>query len=223
MRCAKGILAAALLAVAGCSGSGDDGDAVDGGPRDMGVQADGGVRAVCPMLASPECTTQAECGEVLPRQSNCEGCFDYSRSVCSFGACDSPPTLGVTDTHTVWFTVNAAIEPRLRSFATAALTAETTGGASVTCEQVYAGEVDIAGGCHNVIDSRGQEIAGVAGTYPMPFSRFPAERRVLFIIWGYEMDNSEGDPLGVSCTEYEVGSPMQGEMRVEGDMMRPIQ
>lgn len=213
----------AALVIAGCNTGDDDDGMVDAGFQDVGVQADGGVRAVCPMLESPECTAQAECGEVLPRQSNCEGCFDYNRSLCRFGACESPPALGVTDTHTVWFSVAGVIEPQLRSFATAALAAETAGGASVTCEQVYAGEVDIAGGCHNVIDSRGQEIAGVAATYPMPFSRFPSEMRVLFIIWGYDTEGSEGDPIGVSCTEFDVGPAMQGAMRVEGDMMRPIQ
>ena len=206
----------------GCS-SGDDEGGMDAMVPDNGPPPDGGVRALCPMLEAPECMAAATCGEVLTKQSNCSGCFDYSRSLCTFGACESPATLMPGNPVNMRFTVEGALSSRVRSFASVGVAAESAGGAPVACPEVYAGDVDLMNGCYNVVDSRGFAAAIVGDAYQAFFSRLPTERKVLLLIRGYEEDlDSMGEPIGISCTELDVGGPDGTGVDVEGDMMRLI-
>ncbi len=211
------------LVAFGCSSPMGDDDPMDASVADMATP-DGGVRALCPALETPECTAAEACGEVIDRQSNCSGCFASNRSLCLFGACESPAVLATSNPVNVRFTVTAALAPQVMSFATAAIAAETAGGAEVGCDQVYAGEVDLTSGCYNIVDSRGLMASMIGQTYPAIFSKLPTERKVLLLIWGYgEGLASMGDPIGISCTAIDVGGPDGDGVDVEGDMMRPIQ
>jgi hypothetical protein len=219
MRC-WGLAAIVLL---GCN-SGTDDDPFDASVTDNGPPPDGGVRALCPMLEAPECMNASTCGEVIGKQSNCNGCFAYSHSLCTFGACETPPVLANSNPVNIFFNVEGALASRLMSFASAALAAETAGGAAVSCADVYAGEVDPNDGCYNIVDSRGFPTAIVGDSYQTFFSRLPANRKVLLLLWGYQEEvASMGEPIGISCTEYDVGMPDGDGDDVEGDMMRLIQ
>jgi hypothetical protein len=218
-------LALALMGLlAGCSSGTDDVVVEDASVPDTGPPPDGGVRALCPMLESPECVAFATCGEVLPAQSNCSGCFDYSKSLCTFGACERPEVLADNNRVIVRFNVEGALSSRVRSFASVGLAPETAGGAAVSCAQVYAGDVDLTNGCYNIVDSRGFPAAIVGDTYQAFFSRLPVERMALLILRGYEEEvASMEEPIGISCTEIEVGMRDGSGVDVEGDMMRLIQ
>jgi hypothetical protein len=220
-------LLAWLLLTAACS-SGDDDGVVDASIEDAGFAPDALPRGLCPLIDMPACTEAAGCGQVNAPQSNCGGCYSYSPTmgggICTFGACETParhPKL-----HIVSFAVGA-LEPNLRSFASAGVMVETTGGDTIGCDDVYAGDVDFTNPCYNVVDSRGlADIAMVGQTYPFPFNGLPDGKKTLLIIWGYGLEESQGDPIGISCTALDVGTGgvdcMQNRC-VEGDMMRPIQ
>jgi hypothetical protein len=206
----------------GCS-SGTDDEPMDASMPDNGPPPDGGVRALCPMLEAPECMGADTCGEVRGPQSNCSGCFTYNQSLCSFGACESPALLAAGNPVNMRFTVEGALASRVRSFASIAIAEETAGGATVSCAEVYAEDVDLTNGCYNIVDSRGFQAAIVGDAYPATFSRLPTERKVLLVIRGYEEDlDSMGEPIGISCTELDVGGPDGTGVDVEGDMMRLI-
>jgi len=206
-----------------CS-SGTDEDGMDAMVPDTGPPPDGGVRALCPMLEAPQCAEAATCGEVLPRQSNCIGCFEYNRSLCTFGACETPALLADSNRVTLRFNVEGALSNRVQSFASIALASETAGGASISCDGVYAEDVELGDRCYNIVDSRGFPAAIVGDTYQAFFSRLPTERRVLLVLRGYEEDvASMTEPIGISCTAIDVGGPDGTGVEVEGDMMRLIQ
>jgi hypothetical protein len=213
----------AVIVGLGCN-SGTDDDPIDASVTDNGPPPDGGVRALCPMLEAPECTSATTCGEVINRQSNCTGCFDYSHSLCRFGACETPAGLAASNPVTLYFNVEGALASRVMSFATAGIAAETAGGAAISCAEVYAGDVDLTDGCYNIVDSGGYAAVIVGDAYRALFSRLPTERKVLLVVRGYEQDlDSMGEPIGISCTEYDVGGPDGDGDDVEGDMMRLIQ
>ena len=206
----------------GCSSSTDD-DGMDATVVDAAPMEDGGVRALCPALEAPDCMAADACGEVNPRQSNCTGCFPYSSALCTFGACETPAVLAASNPVNVFFNVEGALASRVASFASAALAAETAGGATITCAEVYAGDVDFTNGCHNIVDSRGFPAGIVGDSYQAFFSRLPTERKVLLVLRGYEETVAMmSDPIGISCTELDVGGPEGDGVDVEGDMMRLI-
>jgi hypothetical protein len=206
---------AAMVAL-GCNGGTDDG--VDSGPNDSGPPPDSGVRATCPMLEAPQCMNAAGCGEVIPK-GECTECYDYSHALCTFGACETPELLAASNPVRVFFTVEGALAPRVSGFVRAAIAAETSGGASVSCTEVYAGEVDLTRDCYNIVDSSRFSVAMVGDTYQVFFSGLPTERKVLLLLWGYETT----EPIGLSCTEFDVGGRDGTGVDVEGDMMRLIQ
>ena len=217
------VLGLMIAMLVGCSSSTDD-DSSDASVPDTGPPPDGGVRALCPMLEMPSCMAAETCGEVLTAQSNCGGCFDYSRSLCTFGSCESPEILEPSNPVTLRFNVEGALASRVMSFASVAIAAESAGGAEVSCAEVYAGDLDFGNSCYNIVDSRGFAAAIVGDAYQTFFSRLPTQRKVLLVVRGYEEDlDSMGEPIGISCTELDVGEANGTGVDVEGDMMRLIQ
>lgn len=213
----------ALALVPACSSemaAADSGaEPVDGGE----VVYDGGTLGLCPQEPNPACTRASDCGDDQTKQSNCGSCTPYNRSLCATARCETPAQLGAGDIHNVVFQVGS-LQLELKSFTGVALAATTAGGNTITCEDVYAGRVDPADPCYNVLDSRGlAAIAQSGDTYVFTFSRFASGLRTLFLIYGHAMENSEGNPIGVSCTERDVAQPGGGREDLPGDMMRRIQ
>ncbi|MCK6546785.1 hypothetical protein L6R52_13120 [Myxococcota bacterium] len=225
---ARGVLGALALALfvgasaVACS-SGDDGDAgVD--PADAGSEPDGGRLGLCPQEPNPACMRADDCADDNTKQSNCGGCYPYNKSLCATAACTSPAVLEGGDIYNVLFIVGDALEPELKSFAGAVISSVTAGGNTITCEDVYAGRVDLNDTCYNVLDSRGfASIAQSGEAYIFTFSRFASGGRALMIVYGYSAENSAGDPIGVTCTSVDVGTPGVGRQDVPGDTMRRIQ
>jgi hypothetical protein len=214
----------AMLAVA-CSSENvtvDAGEDAGVGELDASDEPDAGRRGLCPQEANPACMRASECGDEQAPQSNCGGCYPYSRTLCTTGTCQAPETLRVGDPHTVYFNVGV-LETNLKSLAGLALATETAGGNPVTCDDVYAGRVDYTNPCYNVLDSRGlSNVAQMGDTYPFLFGQIPANLRVLFVIYAYAVDASQGEPIGVTCTAHDVGPPGVGPTELMGDMMRRL-
>lgn len=194
-----------------------------GGVPEAGPMPDSGRRPVCPSDPNPECAQASQCMPDNSRQSNCAGCRAYNHALCVDGTCLSPPRLGSGDIINLMFAVGS-LYPRLKSFAGHVIASATAGGDRLTCRDLYDSRVSVDEHCYNIIDSRGRGTIGAMGdVYPFAFSGFASGQRVLFIVYGYEMENSEGDPIGVSCTERDVGAPGDGPQNVAGDMMRRFQ
>lgn len=212
--------AASLIA---CADSGDGGSDSGSAPADGASTADGGRRALCPAEPNPACTKAADCGGENPKQSNCGGCRPYHPSICHTAVCSAPPLLDGGDPLNVIFQVGG-LENQLMSFVGAVYTAGTAGGNTITCEDVYQRRVSPDEPCYNLVFSRGfAAIAQSGDTYTFTFTRFASGQRSLLLVYGYALENSEGDPIGVSCTPYDVGPPGEGRKDVPGDMMRRIQ
>jgi hypothetical protein len=210
-----------LASVAACGGTTNDGTDA-GADLDGGVVADAGVRALCPLPENnPSCQAASECGAGSPGQSNCAFCPTQYTNLCLTGACGAPPLTENGDVFTLAFSVGD-LQTQVFSMAGIALAAETAGGLQMTCEDVYAGRVNLDEACFNVLQSRYMVASRQERNYRMPFTRLPAERPVLLVIYGFASEGAEGQPIGISCTAEDVPPAGSGPMQVAGDMMRRI-
>jgi hypothetical protein len=102
---------------------------------------------------------------------------------------------------------------------------ETAGGLYLTCDDLTSGAIDFRDACVNVIDSRWLDAARaeVAGSFRMNFNDFAGVSKVLFVVYGFATANATSDPIGVVCTEFEVGSLGSEPVTIPGDTMRSIQ
>ncbi len=121
--------------------------------------------------------------------------------------------------HEVSFVTEPSI-PRLESLYWIAVARGTPSGMELSCDDVYAGNVDFSNSCYNVLDVRYREITQPGDTYSLLLGSFTSGLPTLFIIYGFEETRARGRPAGVSCTEYQVGSPGVGVVRFEGGTMR---
>lgn len=191
---------------------------------DAGVQEDSGVRALCPAHSDPVCSNSEDCQfEMNPAPTNCEFCPGYvTEGLCAAAQCQTPPRIQSSGLHEVRISV-VGFQTELNSFARLVMASETTGGSYVSCQDVYDGNIDFANPCYNIMDARGSNAAPNMPDVPiLTFSGFPSGQRTLFIIYGFTEEGAAGDPIGVSCTEYDVGAPTDMKVTVEGDMMRRI-
>jgi hypothetical protein len=193
-------------------------------PTDSGtaIPLDAGVRALCPLGSQATCQSSTECGEVRPPPSNCSGCIPYNRSICRLGQCETPEPLMSSDPVNYLFQVDS-LNGTLQSFAGIIIMAESSGGQTWTCDDVYSKKLDLTSMCHNILDTRGQDIGVADNQYTMTFTRFVANQPTLFIVYGYADPEAEGMPVGVSCSLHQVGSPGSGKTMIPGDTMRRIQ
>ena len=198
----------------------------DGG---MAILVDAGVRALCPLGSQATCQSFTECEDsnlmkvdIKPPPTNCEGCIPYSRSICRLGQCETPAPLESADPVNYSFQVDS-LHGTVNSFAGIVIAAESSGGQVWTCDDVYSKNLDLTSMCHNILDTRGQDIAVHDNQYKMTFTRFAANQPTLFIVYGYADLESKGAPVGVSCTAKEIGSPGNGKLEIAGDTMRRIQ
>src|SRR5262249_47541861 len=142
--------------------------------------------------------------------------------VCVESACMTPAPIGPGDIQTIKFQVGSLL-PRIQSFAGFVIDAETAGGSTITCADIYAARIDLDQRCYNILDSLGRGATGAMGDeYPFAFSGFASGRKVLVVVYGYAMNGSQGNPIGVSCTALDAVAPGTGPVNVAGDMMKPI-
>ncbi|MBK6687006.1 MAG: hypothetical protein IPG45_21240 [Deltaproteobacteria bacterium] len=209
------------LAVSACS-EGNEPDAGDAGvvEQDASLPADSGVRAKCPIPEnSPVCQKPEDCGDDGSKPSACAYCPTYNENLCALGACSLPVQAGP---HTLRFDTVDVIG-LIGSFAGLVVDTETTGGETLSCAQVYARQVSWDEPCYNIVDVSYARPGGAVGTvYPMLFNGFASGRKLLFIVYAFEMEGAAGTPKAVSCTERQVPEGA-GTVEVEGDKMRVLQ
>ncbi len=218
----SGLMAGLFLV--GCSGTDPLPDA---GPTDIdaGNEVDAGVRALCPLAANnPTCQAATDCEEDRTKPMRCEFCFASNDSICQLGQCVTPERL--EQVQSIQFSFNAPdLVVDLKTFARMAVTAETSGGNEISCDDVLNGRIDWTEQCYNIIDSRANTSGGTpGGAFSVLFSQIPAGQKTLFIIYGFEQEDAMGDPIGVACAEAMV--PARGEtsemMPVAGGDMKSL-
>lgn len=193
-----------------------------GEPEDSGVPEDAGLEGHCPVDVNPACRSAADCAEDIPPPSNCESCIPANLSLCVDAECLTPPTLDTADIYGIATQVNPTIPP-LESVGAFAFASRTAGDRTITCAEIYAGAIDFADRCYNVLDSKSIPVSQNGDTYTVGFNSFASGQRTLFVIFGHTEIGARGDPVGVSCTELDVGPPTgAGPMFFAGDPMRRL-
>ena len=214
-------LALLSLGVVACSGGDDNGS--DQSPSDAGMMAqiDAGVPALCPLGSQATCQSAMECGDTRDAPTNCAGCIPYNKSICRRGQCETPEVLAGGDLFNYLFKVGS-LSGTVQSFAGLVVAAESSGGKAWTCDDVYSQNLDLTSMCHNILDTRGQNIAQPDDQYTVTFTRFASNQPTLFIVYGYADLGSEGPAIGVSCKEYDVSAPGFGLVMIPGDEMKRL-
>lgn len=201
----------------------------DADPVDIGFPPDTGVLALCPEpgnfeAGTPECVRAADCADDIPAQSNCEFCRPFNRALCTQGRCAEPPLLEIPEGVMVRFNA-LGIGAQIESFAGIVVDAETSGGATVDCADVYAPTFDVNEPCYNYLDTRYTVNLGQpAQSFPFRFARFVGGRQVLLLVYAFDRLNARGAPIGVSCTAVDVppAGTRTADLEVVGDTMRPL-
>jgi hypothetical protein len=192
----------------------DAGAAMDASPPDTGI-------GICPLDLNAPCGSASDCADDIPAPTNCAACQPYNRSVCAPDGCSTPPPLTTADTVVYRFAVTAPVVPDLVSIAGFVLSANTAGGQVISCDDVYAGRVDLTTNCYNLLDTRGAEAIRPQGDLAMTFTRFASGQPTLFVVYGYRQMRTRGDPIGVSCGSGMVEGPGRGPTSFAGLPMRP--
>jgi len=188
-------------------------------------------RAFCvaPEFTNPECQTQSDCversDEVLEEVPGCEGdlCRGYAASVCTFGECELREDLeNEQNLYTTGINVvvnTGGLQNDLSRLLGLAIPAETVGGETVTCDGVRDGTLDLLSSCLNVVDVRLENPpqAGTGDSIVVGFNRVPADREMLFIVYGYPSSDATGLPIGLYCTRQRVPAPQPEAFRVDAE------
>lgn len=193
---------------------GDDGGSgsPDTGPADMGMVAppDSGVTAICPLEANmPSCRQAMDClgtGEDFSQPPNCDGfCPGFSDKMCLTGQCGVVSPIGNDEPVTLNVDVGGLVND-ISFLARMVVDTETAGGVSIGCAEVMSDpKAFFRQPCFNITDVRTTGTSGFSGTvFPLPFTRIQSERRVLFVVYGFADSDTTVDPIGISCTEFDV-------------------
>lgn len=193
---------------------------VDAGPPDSGV-IDAGPQ-ICPDDPAAACRGAQDCQEDLTPPTNCDPCRPFNRALCVEGACLTPAVLDTSDLYNIAITISPSVIG-VESFATFAISTRTAGDRRLTCEDVYAGELDLDEDCVNILDTRGYTSLQSGDQFALSFASFTSGETTLFLAYGHDGARPRGAPLGVSCTEWDVPAPSgQGPYFIEGGTMRPL-
>ncbi|MFO0728452.1 MAG: hypothetical protein U1E65_32045 [Myxococcota bacterium] len=216
-----------LFALTLALGCGSSTEAPDAGPTGMDATAasDGGVRAFCPMLAAPACTRANACGTMdnNPSQATCVACKKTNTSLCTFGACSMPDLLSAGDPYNISFDIVDV--QRVQSFHQVVIAAESSGGLVRTCADVAVASFDVGDPCNNVLDSRlrtRNDINPAGTVVTLTHTRFASGIRAIFLVYGYESNDTSGAAIGVACAEVDVDAPGSGVHMVNGGTMHAL-
>lgn len=201
----------------------EDAGSVDTG-QDAGFDAsfDAGLPSHCPTSSTATCASAMQCEDDIPPPTNCDACVPSNLALCADASCEMPPTLASTDLYVLAVQVNPVL-PDLESIGAFAVAERTAGELLIDCADVYTGEVDLTDRCYNVLESRGHAVGQSGDTYTISFGNFASGQRTLFIMYGFTQTQARGDPVGVSCTEVDVGPPTGGQPQFfAGEPMRPL-
>jgi len=196
-------------------GAGDASVTVDASP------VDSGVRALCPMLAMPECSKSEDCKMPKPATpAMCPSCKPfYNEELCAFGACQ---VLENKTALAVAYVNIDQVRNAIRSFLLTIVAGETAGGLVLSCDDIKNGVVSIDDPCVTVVDSRTFTLAEAnpSGSIYGPYSSmYPTSARNLFVVRGYSEVLGQGNAVGFACGEAAAGiMPVAPAMKVELDL-----
>lgn len=176
---------------------------------DMGVAVDAGVRALCPVAGNnPTCQEASECADDLDPPASCQWCRPRNNAVCVLGQCVEPEI--IDGNQFLQFSFRAPdLETVLISYAGYVVTKETTGGNTLTCEELLRGDTNWDEPCYNIIDARYADNTNRVGdTFPLIFSRIPGGLDVLVVVYAFDTEFAASAPIGVACAEATV--PLKG-------------
>lgn len=211
-----------VLAAAAC-GSDPVNPGADGGVADAAEPADGGVRALCPMLQAPACTNAAACGAATDPVNGCAGCRPHYAAACTFGTCTTPADpVAIVNV----FTDITQVRGSIRSFVITGIAAETAGGKKLTCEEVLAGDPGIDETCLTVLDSRAYdlgELRPTGETYPVILSRFPTSADALLLVQAFADTRGNGALVGHTCAPLAAGTAaMNNRIDLDGKQVKRL-
>lgn len=235
----------ALLALAPLAcGDSDSGTGLDAGPTADANAPDAQIpRALCPApeYPNPECTSQDDCvaqsefnmGMFSTVSEPCDdnACPEFSASVCTFGQCELREDLaendGLIETGALVQVPTGGLFDSIAVLVGIAVQAETAGGAFGECDQVRAGSFNLDSQCTNIVDVRTVPNGGGSETFPVTFNRIPAEREIMFIVYGHANPDASDAPIGVYCTKQMVPEPSAERVEVDSEpgfgFMQPIE
>ncbi len=204
-----------------CSDEGSE--ELDAGSQDASVVADAGVRAQCPLPENnPSCQTATDCGNNGSSPSACEFCQQrsYNQKVCALGNCQSPELV----TNTVVYRYDLGdFSTRIKSIAGYVISEETTGGLTISCEDIYQRRLVLTESCYNVLDVRYNDLSRPGEALRLSFNMFASGRRALFIAYGFDSEGAEGSPLAASCRAHDIPPSPAERIDLDGDIMKRIQ
>lgn len=197
----------------------------DGGATGLDAEVedvqDAGILAKCPVDPNAACAQANQCGMDDRTTSQCPGCVPYNYAMCETARCETRDRLGGGDVYTLLLPVSPAIQAK--SFTGHIIGTTTSGGNTLTCADVYAAGWSLIEPCYNVIDSRRYgENAQVGEVYRLPFTQFIGGIHALFVVHAYDAEGAQGTRVGISCTEWDIGTPGVGPTDVPGDTMRVL-
>ncbi len=204
---------AAALIFTACGS--DEKPVVDAGVPDMGtiMPTDAGVRAVCPVAENnPSCMASSDCIEVSNPPSNCGPfCPGYFNKSCITGQCVTPEEILADEPINLNVDVGALFG-QVRFFVNLVLVAESAGGEALSCDTVKQNGWDYRNSCYNITDVRARKAGNPfdGSRYLLPLSGVPASRKVIFVVYGFEEEDTSKGPIGISCTEHDVPAPGAG-------------
>jgi hypothetical protein len=210
------------LAVAACS---EERMLPDATPSNKDAEVadvyDAGVRSLCPQGGAPQCMRASDCGMQDRTDEDCPGCSPWNHGMCVNGTCETKPRLMGGDVYTLIAQVPSSLQPQ--SFTGHILATTTSGGATITCQDVYAETFALPEPCYNTIDVRRYgKTAQTGDVYRLPFTQFVSGVTALFVIHGFDQEGTMGNRIGVACSQYDIGEPGSGTKDVPGDMMRRL-
>lgn len=216
----------------------------DAGPVDTGPAPipDSGVPSKCPIPGNRmDCTStdmclnptemlsapSASCGDFCPEYAVSRQCAGgFCKLLCDTGECVTPASIG-SDEPLQLLMSRGGVRTANR-FVVVAMHGTTTGGETLGCDAV---EADPTGffddPCYSVTDVRGpiEGIGVSADVFGFPLSRIPAGQRAVFVVYGFESEDTSVGPIGISCTEIDVpeaGAGMGSAQDVNGTEMTLI-
>lgn len=231
MKFARVLLFASLVVAVGCSGNSSDDDTTmtdrDAGPRDGGPPPDAGVRTECTIPENnPTCMMPADCSRPREPQAQCMTCPSDTESLCLAGQCVEPETVPPAGSHRYRVAI-AGFENEVLSLVGLVVAAEMAGGVSITCDDAinrFSWDEWTSNTCFNVLRSQYRLITPpVAQVYTLSFSSFASGQKSLFLAYGFTDEDVATDPIGVTCTEFDVGPAGQVNVEIMGDNLQRIQ
>jgi hypothetical protein len=170
-------------------------------------------------------STNNRCGDFCPGYYATPCGSESCPVVCAVGQCRTESTLEPGELLNLNMPVGAVTDAAF--FVQIVMYGVTSGGNAFTCADDVMGAPTtfFEDPCYNVTDVRAGTAAQLGDVFRFTFSRVPAATRMVFVVLGFESDDTTAAPLGISCTEVDVpaaGAGMGDDIEVNASEMLPL-